>query len=302
MTFVADSIFATARSSARRISRHAEQGARVSPTRVAASSGRFSTSATLAISPLEANELAAFYTHWIVEPFLTRCPAPGSILDVGAGYGWLSIAFALHPALPPSCRIIALEPNYRRLQAARHIAASAGVDHRIEWCSASLGALPFADQSMQAVFAIEVIEHIFHSQQMIRDLGRVCGNHLVITTPNRRFPVIMHDTALPFCHQLPIPLRDLYARLFGRADRQDGNLFWSPGELARGFPQFERVSALMHFSSSREYVAANRCLPAAFRDGWLHESWCRAAGLLGQRSTYLLPTCSMVLRRRQPRP
>jgi hypothetical protein len=67
--------------------------------------------------------------------------------------------------------------------------------------SGSLG-----DRAARVAYCIEVIEHIGRSRLAIHDLGRICDEVLVITTSNLLFPIIAHDTRLPFCHWLPLGL------------------------------------------------------------------------------------------------
>ena len=74
-----------------------------------------------------------FYRRRYVEPLgaFTGLGPEDVVADIGAGYGWLGIAFALHtPA-----RIIAVDMDEARLDAARRIAGILGVDHRIDWRS-----------------------------------------------------------------------------------------------------------------------------------------------------------------------
>jgi ubiquinone/menaquinone biosynthesis C-methylase UbiE len=120
---------------------------------------------------VDANDAIAFYAHWFADPILRDVPK--SVADVGAGYGWASIALALRSPSRIMPRILAVEPNEARLNAAKRIAEIAGVSNRIEWCVASLGSLPFADRSIDTVMCVEVVEHIGKSAAMIADLGRV---------------------------------------------------------------------------------------------------------------------------------
>lgn len=244
-------------------------------------------------STRDVNAVIGFYRHWIIEPFLAKSGNVHAILDVGAGYGWLSIAFALQPTSRVAARIVAMEPNEPRLRAAREIATIAGVADRIEWCTASLGKMPFPNASFDAVFAIEVIEHIYKSKPMMDDLARVSKERLLITTPNRLFPIIQHDTALPFCHWLPPHWRRTYAAAWGKADH-DGNLFWSPGELAKALPEFRPVTSFMHFNRWSDYVTANRSLGAEFRDSQVREILYLLASRFG---CLMLPTISLQLER-----
>lgn len=247
------------------------------------------------------NDNINFYMFHFVEPFLARPDRSdvGVVADVGAGYGWLAIAFALRTGV----KIIAIDMNEPRLVAAQGIAAVLGVADRIEWRAGAAGALPLADREADATYCIEVVEHTGRDPGVIRDLGRVTRDTLVITSPNRLFPVIHHDTSLPFCHWLPLPMRDLYASVCGRKKRQDGNLFWSLGELAELLGDFERTSSFFQFADYGAYARAMRALaaeqrkkrrlPAAARDGYY-----RLASLAGQKAIYLLPNLASTFRRR----
>lgn len=247
------------------------------------------------------NDNLNFYMFHFVEPFLARADRSdvGVVADIGAGYGWLAIAFALRT----SVRIVAIDMNEPRLVAAQRIAAILGVADRIEWRAGAAGALPLADQEADATYCIEVVEHTGKDPDVIRDLGRVTRNTLVITSPNRLFPVIHHDTSLPFCHWLPLPMRDLYASVCGRKNRQDGNLFWSPGELMGLLDDFERISSFFQFADYGAYARAMRALaaerrgrqrlPTAARDGYY-----RLASMAGRNAIYLLPNLASTFRRR----
>lgn len=240
------------------------------------------------------NDLIGHYVRWIAAPVLRE--APRSVVDIGTGYGWLPIALALYsPRGGPL--IVAVDQNHRRLIAAREIAAIAGVADRIHWCAGSIHFLPFADRSFDALSCIEVLEHVGTSKCIIAELGRVTQEVVVITTPNRLFPVIRHDTGLPFCHWLPNGMRDRYASLFGRLHLQDRNAFWSPLGLQRALPCFRRSSAFLHFRDWHDYARTDEQLPAAMRAGRAKRLWFQAAACLGPLSVYLLPSCAMMFRR-----
>lgn len=242
-----------------------------------------------------ANDTLAYYVRWFADPVLSG--APRSVADIGAGYGWAAIALALRAPPTAQPRIVAVEQNEPRLNAAKQIATLAGVADRIEWCIGSLGSLPFADRGFDTVLSVEVVEHIGKSPPMMADLARIAAKTLLVTTPNRLFPIIRHDTALPFCHWLPNAGRDLYATLFNRRDLQDGNRFWSPSELQKALPGFKRSSGFLHFSTWRDYELANDAVPSHMQTRGLQRSWYRLASSLGQTSSYVLPTCAMMLQR-----
>lgn len=227
---------------------------------------------------------------------------PGDVVaDIGAGYGWLSIAFAL----ATDARIVAVDMDEGRLEAARAIARILGVADRIDWRVGALGRLPLTRHEARVAYCIEVLEHIGRARPALRDLGRVTREALVVTTPNLYFPVIAHDTGLPFCHWLPLSLRAAYAKLCGRGDRENCNLFWSARTLLRDLPEFEVASRFLHFASREDYLATFPIyvpyVGGGVRrgDGRLKSAYYRAAALLGRRSLYVMPSLACTLRRRQ---
>ena len=243
-----------------------------------------------------------FYRRRYVEPLgaFTGLGPEDVVADIGTGYGWLAIAFALHtPA-----RIIAVDMDEARLDAARRIAGILGVDHRIDWRVGKLGELPLADGEARVAYCIEVIEHIGRSRPAVRDLGRVAAEMIIITTPNLYFPVIAHDTGLPFCHWLPLPQRARNAKLCGREERENDNLFWSPRSLLAELPAFRVVSRFLHFASRRDYLATFPIYVPYVggglrrRDGRLKSLYYRAVSMLGHHSLYAMPSLACTLRRR----
>jgi SAM-dependent methyltransferase len=221
--------------------------------------------------------------------------SPRTVADVGTGYGWLALAFALRT----DAHIVAVEHDAKRMAAAQRIADIVGVGHRIEWVNASIASLPIPDRAMDAVFCIEVIEHTGVVPAYVAELCRISNDVLVITTPNKLFPVIGHDTALPFCHWLPLRIRDMYAAACGRSQRQENNLFWSPAKLLASAKGFERESGFMQFASYADYRAARamrqtrggvrrRCLDAYFG----------LAARLRRHAMYVLPNLASTFRRR----
>jgi len=242
---------------------------------------------------LDLNALLDEYMSDFVEPLLRLAGPPRTVADIGAGYGWLSLAFAL----ATDARVTAVEYNGPRLQAAQRIAAILGVQDRITWLEGSIASLPLDDRSMDAVYCVEVIEHTGVRPDYVAELCRVSRDVLVITTPNKLFPVINHDTALPFCHWLPLRMRDLYASTFRRRARQDNNLFWSPARLLVSVDDFERVSRFMQFSSYADF----RELRARRAGGGLGQRCLNAylalAARLGRHSLYVLPNLASTFRR-----
>lgn len=243
---------------------------------------------------LDLDRLIASYVHDFVEPLLSLVAQPASVADVGAGYGWLALAFALHT----KAHVIAIEYDSARMTAARRIAAILGVENRIEWICASIADLPLPSRSVEAVYCVEVIEHTGVQQSYVAELARISDDILIITTPNKIFPIIKHDTVLPFCHWLPIWSRNIYARTFGRQSMQDSNQFWSPFRLLRALPQFDRTSRFLQFDSYADFCAAKRLGDPNFRGRNLQSCYLRAVSTFGAYTIFFLPNLASTFRRR----
>ena len=251
---------------------------------------------------IDLNGAVDFYVRRYVRPLASfvEIRAGDIVADIGAGYGWLSVAFAL----ATGARVVAVDMNEPRLEAARCISEILGVADRIDCRIGHMGRLPLGDCEARVTYCIEVIEHIGRDCAAIRDLSRVSAEALVITTPNLYFPVISHDTKLPFCHWLPLGLRARYAKICGRADRENDNLFWSPRALMRGLPDFEVVSPFLHYASRADYLSTFPFyLPYVgggmrHSDGRLKSVFYALAALLGRHSIYVMPSLACTLRRR----
>lgn len=243
---------------------------------------------------LDLNAVIDSYVHNFVEPLLRVHPEPAVVADIGAGYGWLACAFALRT----KARIVVVEYGEARLEAARKIAEILGVAGRMEWINASIASLPIPDRSVDAAYCIEVIEHTGVDPAYLRELARITRDVLVITSPNKLFPVIGHDTELPFCHWLPLPVRDVYARLFRRAHKQDNNLFWSPGRVFAALPDFRRTSSFLQFEDYEHYRTAQPHVGG--RGGLLglcKRMYFQAVAALGPYAIYVMPNIASTYRR-----
>ena len=166
------------------------------------------------------------------------------VADVGCGYGWLAMAFALWT----DARVVAIDIDAPRLQAARQIARILGLEDRIDWRVGGVSRIPLHKREAEIVYCIEVLEHVQRDRRALEELQRVADHYLIVTTPNLWCPIIAHDTRLPLCHWLPMWLRDVYADLCRRRGLQHGNLFWSPWSLDRGTRRIRTDITLFAFS------------------------------------------------------
>jgi SAM-dependent methyltransferase len=243
---------------------------------------------------LDLNQVLDEYVVDFVEPLLRLAGSPRRVADIGAGYGWLALAFALRT----DARITAVEYDGRRMEAAQRIAGILGVQDRIEWHQGSIASLPVPDRAMDAVYCVEVIEHTGVDPAYVAELCRISNDVLVITTPNKIFPVIGHDTALPFCHWLPLRLRDVYAAACGRRALQENNVFWAPSRLLGSVKGFHRVSHFMQFASYAEYRRTRQVRgPRAGLGRRCLDAYMGLAARLGPYSLYALPNLASTFRR-----
>ena len=244
---------------------------------------------------LDLDALVDEYMQNFVQPLLALTGAPRSVADIGAGYGWLAFAFALGT----DARVTMMEYDANRSHAAQQIAAILGIAHRIDWLVGSIAAIPLPDRAIDAVYCIEVIEHTGVEQRYVAELCRISKDVLVITTPNKIFPIIKHDTVLPFCHWLPLGARNVYANWCGRRHLQHNNLFWSPRQLLRAVDGFERQSRFLQFATHAQYKLAQRSAQGSA--GWfdaLQETYFAAVAMTGRLGIFLLPNLASTFRRK----
>jgi Methyltransferase domain len=246
-------------------------------------------------------ETIEFYAKRYVDqlPKFRAIDANTIIADIGTGYGWLPMALVAHTPV----RVIAAEVDAERLAAGKQIAEILGLADRITWLPEGLGTMSLADRSIDVVYCIEVLEHLYCDPKPVLDLARISRDLLIVTTPNKWFPVIAHDTRLPFCHWLPVTLRQRYATAFNRQNNENENLFWSPSDLERLLGGFKPVSGFLHYRSLDDYVATYPFhLP--YIGGGYHTrvratklAFYKLAAILGTSSRYVLPNLASVWKR-----
>lgn len=99
--------------------------------------------------------------------------APGKVLEVGCGGGWLSSRLAQdHDVVATD---IALLGSYVSLSHDGFLAAEADAT-----------ALPFADRSFPTVVCTHTLEHVTDFQAALSELRRVCAGRLVVVVPRQR--------------------------------------------------------------------------------------------------------------------
>src|SRR6185295_15793769 len=122
-------------------------------------------------------ELHAAMLRKLGKLFLSRIPRGARVLDAGCGR---SLFTEIRPDWPFA--IVAADVEHALLRERR--AEFPGV----HWVVAGAHPLPFRDESFDAVFAGELIEHLVDPREGLAEFGRVLrgGGVLILTTPNRR--------------------------------------------------------------------------------------------------------------------
>jgi len=114
----------------------------------------------------------------------------GRVLEVGCGFGYGAYLMA---AMGPGLRIFAMDRAPAAIRVARRLW---GADPRIVFQTGDASALPFPDNSFDAVVAFEVIEHLSDPERFIQEVRRVLvdGGVFLGSTPNYRlFPYRVND-------------------------------------------------------------------------------------------------------------
>lgn len=174
-----------------------------------------------------------------------------TVADCGSGYGWNALALGLCGAK----KVYGFDFNPEAVRVANGLAHALGIESRVQFAHASITELPLDALSVDAFFCIETLEHLYGNAPLaLNEIARTTRDVVFVTTPNKWFPKIAHDTRLPLAHWLPKALRKPYARAFHREKDDDGNVFVSPREIVRGLPNFRLVSRFLGFSSFSEYA------------------------------------------------
>jgi ubiquinone/menaquinone biosynthesis C-methylase UbiE len=204
-------------------------------------------------SDLDVAKTLAYMHRRYVLPISKRLTiADTSILDCAAGFGWMSFAFLLSGGKSA----VLVDPDEPRLTAAEAIAHILGVHDRCRFVCAYLQDVDLPDDAVDVVLSIETLEHVGRENvaPCVETIARLASKLVVVTTPNHLFPVVQHDTSLPFAHWLPSGVRKRYAEAFGRGDQDVGNYFLRPWELAPLQKKFKADTSVQTFNSMAEFM------------------------------------------------
>ncbi|MCB0490375.1 MAG: class I SAM-dependent methyltransferase [Cyclobacteriaceae bacterium] len=174
------------------------------------------------------------------------------LADCACGFGWFAFAYIMSGGK----RAIAIDVDSERLEAARCIGALIGVNDKIEYRLSALDQIELAEDEVDVFVCIETLEHV-GKERIGKSLSKIVSstsNLLLITTPNKWFPIIAHDTRIPFLHWLAPRYRRTVARIFRRGHLDEGNEFLSPLDFRIIKKKFRPISRCLTFDSVLEYI------------------------------------------------
>lgn len=172
------------------------------------------------------------------------------LCDCAAGYGWLGLTFLL-------CgggKVVFVEPVTMKLNAIRSFADILGLSDKCEFYHQYMQDIPLTDKSIDIFASIETLEHVGSDnvKACINTINRLTKKMIIITTPNRIFPVVSHDSVVPFAHWLPIRWRDTYLRIFKR-EYKAHNHFLTPSDLSVFQKRFNQISKVLTFKNIEDW-------------------------------------------------
>ena len=128
--------------------------------------------------------------------------ANSRVLDLGCGRGGL-----VEQLTHPLAQIFGVDPDIESLQT-----------HRLDLQrTAAMGALPFADNSFDLIYASWVLEHWENPARDLSEIGRILtpNGHFIFITPNKKAPLIQLNRVIGSAEALQ---KRLVNRLYARAE------------------------------------------------------------------------------------
>ena len=196
---------------------------------------------------LSLDEVGVYYYKFFVRPITNYVDIKDAVLcDCAAGLGWLSFAFLLCGGKAA----VLVEPNEVKYRIAQQIVEIVGVRDKCTFFDSLLQEIALPDKSIDVFASIETLEHVGLANigECLKKINRLTRRLVIVTAPNRLFPIDSHDTRLPFAHWLPKPLRRTYISAFGKRDT-DLNEYPVPWTLFKNLKDFRPISKALVFNN-----------------------------------------------------
>lgn len=157
----------------------------------------------------------------LTDVFIERLQVDGSshVLDLGCGVGGPGLRLAAHTG----ARVTGVSISEEQIKTANRLAAESGLADRAVFQHGDAMKLPFADESFDAVMALESFCHMPDRQQVLTEVSRVLvpGGRLVLTDVFERAPrkAVRHPGIDKFCRSLMSTMADIddYVALLHRS-------------------------------------------------------------------------------------
>jgi ubiquinone/menaquinone biosynthesis C-methylase UbiE len=104
-----------------------------------------------------------------------------SVLDIGCGEGFISAEINRHF---PDMKITAIDFDAEAVKKAQNLHGSGGGGGNIVFQRGDIYNLEFQNNSFDIVLCLEVLEHLEHPEDALKEIYRVCKKHLVISVPH----------------------------------------------------------------------------------------------------------------------
>jgi hypothetical protein len=196
------------------------------------------------VRPLD--QVIEYYDKFFITPMKNYVDIDEAVLcDCSAGLGWLSFAFLLRGGKAA----VLVEPDKVKIHIAREIGDILGVADKCTFLDCYMQDIPLADNSVDIFASIETLEHVgaVNIDKCIRKMNSLTRTLVIVTAPNRLFPIDSHDTRLPFAHWLPRTLRRAYCSAFGKRIDLRLNHYPGPWNVLANLKNFRPISKALVF-------------------------------------------------------
>lgn len=193
-----------------------------------------------------------YFTRQYVFPLAERVVIENAVIvDGGAGHGWFSFAYLLAGGK----QAIIADIAQSRLNLAREIAKILNLSQQIQFIQSGIQDIPLQPDSADIFVSLETLEHIGQEniKPALRHIKNIASQAILIATPNKLFPVVPHDTRLPFVHWLPPRQRKIITQKTKRANLDQGNQFVSPFDLKIIMDKYRPDTVCMTFRNVNEF-------------------------------------------------
>lgn len=191
------------------------------------------------------DQVVEYYDKFFIAPMRNRLDISQAVLcDCAAGLGWLSFAFLLRGGKAA----VLVEPDDVKFRIAQEVGDILGVADKCTFLDCYMQDIPLADKSVDVFASIETLEHVGaeNINRCLKKINCLTRRLVIVTAPNRLFPIDGHDTRLPFAHWLPKTLRKAYCSAFGKGDI-GLNKYPGPWNVLANLSAFRPVSKALVF-------------------------------------------------------